>query len=99
MVKYRFQEGDHVRIKLSGDLAAQYNVEVGNDFFPGDPFSPAWLSEMWSLCGHDFVLREKDKDGADDDYACWVYDSRYILDEDWLEPFEEPVDIDIGDLL
>lgn len=99
MGKYRFQEGDHVRIKLSGDLAAQYNVEVGNDFFPDGYFGPCWLSEMWPLCGHDFVLREKDKDGADDDYACWVYDSRYILDEDWLEPFDEPVDIDIGDLL
>lgn len=99
MSEYRFQEGDHVRIKLSGDLAAKYNVEVGNDFFPGDLFSPMWLSEMWSLCGRDFVLREKDKGRADDDYAWWVYDNRYILDEDWLEPFEEPVDIDIGDLL
>lgn len=99
MGKYRFQEGDHVRIKCSCDLAAQYNVEVGNDFFPGSPFGHVWLSEMWPLCGRDFVLRDKDKDGADDGYAWWVYDNRYIVDEDWLEPFEEPVDIDIGDLL
>jgi hypothetical protein len=99
MSEYRFQEGDHVRIKLSGDLAAQYNVEVGNGFFPDEPFSLGWLPEMWPLCGHDFVLQEKDKDGEDDDYAWWVYDNRYSLDEDWLEPFEEPVDINIGDLL
>ena len=99
MSGYRFQEGDHVRIKLSGDLAAQYNVEVGNGFFPDEPFSLGWLPEMWPLCGHDFVLQEKDKDGEDDDYAWWVYDNRYSLDEDWLEPFEEPVDINIGDLL
>ena len=75
MVNYRFQEGDHVRIKSSGDLAAQYNVEVGNGFFPDDHFGLSWLSEMWPLCGHDFVLREKDKGGADDDYAWWVYDN------------------------
>lgn len=99
MGEYRFQEGDHVKIKLSGDLAAQYNVEVGNDFFSGDPIGLGWLSEMWALCGHDFVLREKDKDGAAGGYAWWVSDSGYILDEDWLEPFEEPIDIDIGDLL
>lgn len=109
----RFRKGDHVRVKDEATLRAEIardKIYVTHDD-DGDWFTCArglsWMPEMWAYCGMDFILLMQD--GDDSHWWKFVDEQKigrrdapraWLFDEDWLEPYEPPIDIgDIGGLL